>query len=1037
MPLSVEQLVHTNFSGVGSRTLTSSRMPEAIQQSFMQAIVLPYRKDPALLRSHTRVGYIHQLAPDELLFGWVYCDESVRNPDELIFTFICYYSTQPLDAPQLELISKCLENGPATPLDRLENGTLLESLTISDSLDYDPTRAGVPIPSSTTALNRLLLYKKKLLHCMVPFEEPQQSQTRQNGDRSVVAPTTTRAVGNPQRQMPRDIERNEPKSPSVLERYPLPESFVPRLSSKFALLIGISEHGLGIQPLPGVKKDVESLRQVLSNPKIGNFAEVDTALNLDSPTMAARIEHFLSNSPPESLALLYFSGYAILDRQGTLCLSTSASRRNAQGKIVRSTFVSTDFLGAVMQDCPARQLVLILDVCITKEDPLHQPDLSKPFETVRQQLSGLGQTILVSSTGIHDTGVQKGVQSSVYTYYLVEGLKSGIADAKSTGIISLGEWHAYAKQKVQVTSPALRPTLYGLLEQKQIQIAQASLDDPRLLFRREVERFSRKGQISLVNKLILDDLQKNLGLQSVEASKIKAEVLKPYKEYQNKLRQYARIFLSRTDREVPAKSNSSSQQISYLQDSLGLTDVDTEPIRAEILRQLSAIQIPVAATAGALALEGRRPSRQRRSRSYAQASSAIQGSLAHLASEANRWTNVARQRLATLETPHFTWNAVQSWVAVRPGKVAAGVLAGLMGLFVVSTSLFNARQKQEQSQQRQTLETLIQQQKYDECETFGKALPQSLKLSDPVQLLLQQCQTGLRWKNAAVRPVAQPSSAVWALAFAPKGQTLAVGREDGKIQLWNVATQQLNFNLQGHPDRLWSVAFNSDGTQVASAGGDRAVKLWDVASGNRIHRFKGHQNTVWSVAFTSDGSFVASGSEDGTVKLWNAGTGTLHRTLNPESGAIRAIALGPDGRTLVSAGASKDITVWDIETGKPSLTLTGHTDRVIALAIGGNGTLLASGSTDKTIKIWNLQDGTLLRSIDIGSSSLQTLAFSPDKETIASGIGSAARLWNVQTGQFIYQFSGSPSNVTATAFSSDGQMLAISRENKLLSVLKH
>jgi hypothetical protein len=1016
MPLSVEQLVHTSFSGVGSRTLTSSKIPEGIQQSFMQAIVLPYRNDADLLRSHTRVGYVHQLATDlatdGLLFGWVYCDESLQNPDELVFTFICYYSTQPLDAPQLELIFKCLENGPATSLEGLENGHILDPISLPDNGDYDSTRPGVPIPSSVMALNRLLLYKKKLLHCFVPFAEPQVIETPQEGDRPV------------------------PISPPPLAQQPLIAPLVHhRLSRKFALLIGVSEHCLGVQPLPGVKKDLESLRQVLSNPKIGNFAEVDTALNLDSPATASKIENFLSSCPTESLALLYFSGYGILDRQGTLCLSTSASRRNAQGKIIRSTFVTTDFLGAVMQDCPARQLILILDICITKEDPLHQPDPTKPFESVRQQLSGPGHSILVSSTGIHDTGVQKGAQSSVYTYYLVEGLKSGIADAKSTGIITLGEWHTYAKQKVQLTSPALRPTFYGLPEQKQIQIAQSSLDDLRLLYRREVERFSRKGQISLVNKLVLDDLHKMLGLQAQDSSKIKAEVLKPHKEYQNKLRQYARIFLSRVNRDAPDKSEN-SHQIYYLQDSLGLTDMDTEPIRSEILRQLGAIQIPVAKATGALALGGTAQSPLLQPSGQAQGSSELQVWLRRAADEALRFSQDMKRRISTFQPANLNWRAVQDGFGLGPGKGSVVLLFGLGGLFIVSAALFNARQKQAQAQQRQALETFIQGQKYEKCEPFGKSLPQSFKLSTPVQLLLQQCQTGLRWKNAALQPAVQPASAVWTMAFAPKGHTLAIGRDDGKLQLWDGTKQELTFNLQGHPNRIWSLAFNPKGTQVASAGGDRLVKLWDVATGNRIHRFKGHQDTVWSVAFTPDGRFVASGSEDGTIKLWNVETGTLHRTLNPETGSIRAIALGPDGKTLVSAGANPVITVWDIETGKPTLNLTGHGDRVIALAIGGKGTLLASGSTDNTIRLWNLQDGSLVRTIPTNAASLQSLAFSPDNETIASGAGNAAQLWNVQTGQPIYQFSGSPSSVTATAFSADGQRLAIARQNKSLSILK-
>jgi WD40 repeat protein len=1010
MPLSVEQLVHTSFSGVGSNTLSSEKMPEAIQQSFMQTIVHLYLQDAALNEPHVRVAYLHQLSPAELLFGWVYCDPSKQNPDELIFYFICYYSTQPLDAPQLEFIFICLEKGPATSLENLEHGKVLPPITFIDPNDYQSTRPGVPIPSSATALNRLLLYKKKLLHCFVPFKEPQQS---------------------PEREI---TQFHEPNSTLISENHQHTEPPTLNLSNKFALLIGVSEHELGVQPLPGVEKDLESLQQVLVNARIGNFVNVDVALNPDSPTMATKIESFLSNCPSDSLVLLYFSGYGILDRYGTLYLSSKASRRNAHGKIIRSTFVSTDFLRAVMQDCPAKQLVLILDICISKETSLYQTDPNQPIETIRQQLSSLDYTILVSSTAIHDTGVQKGVNPSAYTYYLVEGLKTGIADTNHTGIITLGKWHTYAKQKLHISSPALRPTLYGPPEQKQIQVAFAPRNEPKLQYRREAERLSHKGQIDLVHKLILDDLQKSLGLSPAESAQIRAEVLKPYQDYQNKLRQYALIVLSRVNREGSAQDNK-GQQISYLQNLLGLTDADTEPIKSEIFQQLHTIQTPDNMASSLLLEENLQPRQLKNLDTPSQVSGTLPSSFVGFVAEADRLTQQLKNRLRNDLKTSLNWSAHQSQF-ISPGKISISLILGAIGLFIASTTLFNIRQNKEQSQTLQTLATLAQQRKYDDCEKLGKSLSQSLKQANSTQLLLQQCQIGSSWQNAAILPTPDLSSAVWTLAFAPKGRTIAIGRDDGKIQLWDIATQKLTFKLKGRSDRLWGLAFSPNGTQVASAGNDRTVNLWDVATGNRIHRLKGHQDTVWSVAFTPDGRFVASCSEDGTVKLWNVSTGTLLRTFNPKTGPIRAIALGPNGKTLIGAGANKVITVWDIETGKPSLQLVGHGDRVLALSISGNGTMLASGSRDNTIKIWNLQTGNLMRTIATNASDLQTLAFNPDNETIVSGVGNAVRLWNIQTGQFIYEYSGSPSSVTATAFSADGQMLAIARQNKLLSILK-
>ncbi|HEY9824484.1 MAG TPA: caspase family protein, partial [Stenomitos sp.] len=587
MPLSVEQIIHQSDADTPLKTWVSPKMPKAIQQAFMLTIANPYLREAALAGSLLKAAYLRQLSADELLFGWVYTDESQSGQGKFTSTFICYFFNQPLEAPELELIFECLEAGPVVSSQGLKDEDAIDPLTIRDST-YTPARSGIPIPSNVTALNRLLLYKKKLLHCFIPYEEqPIPSKAKLAGMQHSALPSESIATTN----------------------FPL-ESLTLNLNNKGALLVGTSEHQLGVQPLPGVKKDIASLQKVLVDPKKGNFAVVDVLLNSDSPAMAAKIEDFFSNRASESLALLYFSGYAVLDRQGTLYLSTAESRRNTQGKIIRSTFISSDFLGAVLRDSPAQQRVIILDICMSRESSPILGGSHKLLETARQHLSGPGLTLLISSAAFHDTNVQKGVQPSIYTYYLVEGLETGIADSNGTGIITLSKWHTYAKQKVQIASPALRPVFYGPLDQKQLPIARVPINDARLQYRREVERLSRSGQISLVHQLILDNLQKKLNLNASDCAEVKAEVLKPYNDYRYKLKRYALTYLSRVN-QSGKEQYSSTPQIDYLQNLLGLTDVDTEPIKSEIFQQLHTIPMPEIAettsTSSALGYKGRIP----------------------------------------------------------------------------------------------------------------------------------------------------------------------------------------------------------------------------------------------------------------------------------------------------------------------------------------------------------------------------------------------------------------------------------------------
>ncbi len=50
--------------------------------------------------------------------------------------------------------------------------------------------------------------------------------------------------------------------------------------AKVALLIGVSEYGNGLTPLPAASKDVEAMRKVLQHPEIGGFDQATPLINI-------------------------------------------------------------------------------------------------------------------------------------------------------------------------------------------------------------------------------------------------------------------------------------------------------------------------------------------------------------------------------------------------------------------------------------------------------------------------------------------------------------------------------------------------------------------------------------------------------------------------------------------------------------------------------------------------------------------------------------------------------------------------------------
>ena len=65
-------------------------------------------------------------------------------------------------------------------------------------------------------------------------------------------------------------------------------------------------------------------------------------------------------------------------------------------------------------------------------------------------------------------------------------------------------------------------------------------------------------------------------------------------------------------------------------------------------------------------------------------------------------------------------------------------------------------------------------------------------------------------------------------------------------------------------------------------------------------------------------------------------------------------------------------------------TLEGHSSSVMSVAFSPDGQTIVSGSEDKTVKVWEAATGSLQRTLEGHLSYVTSVAFSPDGQTIVS-----------------------------------------------------
>ncbi|MGB0389330.1 MAG: WD40 repeat domain-containing protein, partial [Ardenticatenaceae bacterium] len=77
-------------------------------------------------------------------------------------------------------------------------------------------------------------------------------------------------------------------------------------------------------------------------------------------------------------------------------------------------------------------------------------------------------------------------------------------------------------------------------------------------------------------------------------------------------------------------------------------------------------------------------------------------------------------------------------------------------------------------------------------------------------------------------------------------------------------------------------------------------------------------------------------------------------------------------------------------------TLTGHTSSVESVAFSPDGQTLASGSSDNRVRLWRVADGQLTSTLTGHTSWVESVTFSPDGRMLATGSSDGTiRLWGV------------------------------------------
>jgi hypothetical protein len=247
------------------------------------------------------------------------------------------------------------------------------------------------------------------------------------------------------------------------------------MARKLALIIGNSQYeDAGLARLAAPDVDVRALAEILQTPGIGAFDDVIPLLNEGLATVRKAIARFFDAKHRDDLLLLYFSGHGIRDEQGHLYLAV----RDTERAVLAGTAIEASYVTTRMDRSASKRLVLVLDCCHsgafglgTKSAQGSTVGTASAFEG-----TGRGRVVLTAtdSTQYAWEGDQVigDVENSLFTHYLIEGLRSGAADRDEDGQITIDEIYDYVYEHVLNNTPKQTPGKWAFGQQGEIVIAQ-------------------------------------------------------------------------------------------------------------------------------------------------------------------------------------------------------------------------------------------------------------------------------------------------------------------------------------------------------------------------------------------------------------------------------------------------------------------------------------------------------------------------------------------------------------------------------------
>lgn len=276
-----------------------------------------------------------------------------------------------------------------------------------------------------------------------------------------------------------------------------------------------------------------------------------------------------------------------------------------------------------------------------------------------------------------------------------------------------------------------------------------------------------------------------------------------------------------------------------------------------------------------------------------------------------------------------------------------------------------------------------------------------------------------------------------AMAFNQDGSILALGTDQGLIQLVDIQNQKNLYRLNSANENIKKVFFSDDGKKIAAFSGNfdletadiystgtGNIEIWDTESTQNILNHKLNTSTIAEASFSPVNSNIVAYTENELVKVVDISSGEILFTFTHGS-KVTNFKIFNDGDFFVTTSLDGNIMFYSLDIGisLPSWNIY-HNDSISVMDIEGNILALSASTSNKAYLLKSL-DNPYVTTMSGHSSTIEKGKFSPSGQKVLTVAESEVFIWDIEKRSLFNKLNGIEGTILNADFTPDESKISI------------